>query len=159
VNTPGRIGWGIPGEALDWIEAHVAHGSYILELGSGETSTVRLSRNYFVTSVEDNPAYLNMYPSRYIYAPKVGIWYDRAVLKAKLPRNYDFLLVDGPEGSAARRGFLENIALFRTDVPILVDDTWRDTERVMSFELAELLKAKLEVFEGFSVLLPKICGS
>jgi hypothetical protein len=151
----GTTGWGLTDEAVRWITERLPANSHILELGSGEVSTGQLSRRYFMTSVENNLDYVNMYPSRYIYAPKVGSWYDVAILRTHLPRRYDLLLVDGPEGSAARRGFLDHLELFRTDVPIVIDDTWRDTERVMSFELAALLKAKLLPFGDFSVLLPR----
>ena len=49
------------------------------------------------------------------------------------------ILVDGPTGEGNRWGFLENLDLFRQDVPIIVDDTWRRAEKDLLLEVAKKL--------------------
>ena len=41
---------------------------------------------------------------------------------------YDLILVDGPLGTIGRSGFYRNLALFRPDVPIILDDVDRKDE-------------------------------
>jgi hypothetical protein len=147
-------GSGITEPIFNWIRAHLPDGKHVLELGSGDVSTWYLSEHYRVTSVEDNPQYWDKYPSHYIKAPQVNGWYDLAILEAQLPKDYDLLLVDGPCGSHPRIGFLKNLRLFRTDVPIVIDDTWREIERKMADDVAKLTGAKLEVYEHFCALVP-----
>lgn len=147
-------GSGIVEPIYDWIRAHLPDGKHILELGSGEVSTWYLSEHYRMTSVEDNPVYWDKFPSRYIKAPQVNGWYDLAILEAELPKDYDLLLVDGPAGSDPRLGFIRNLRLFRTDVPIVIDDTWRAHERKMADDLKAMLGGTLEVYKHFCVLVP-----
>ena len=157
---PGNWGGaGITEPLFQWIRQHLPDGKHILELGSGDVSTQYLSQHYRVTSVEDKPEFLNRYPSRYIYAVLVDGWYDVPVLEAQLPKNYDLLLVDGPVGSGPRAGFLKHLRLFRTNVPIVIDDTWRDVEREMAAQLAKITGGRLEVFEHFSALNPPDCSA
>lgn len=147
-------GSGITETAFRWIKEHIPAGSSVLELGSGDVSTRVLCERYRVTSVEDNPDFMNRYMSHYIYAPLVDGWYDPAVLRSQLPEDYVFLLVDGPTGSAARCGFQKHFGLFKHNVPIMIDDTWREPEKQMAVALA----AKgfdLIVSENFRVLLPQ----
>jgi hypothetical protein len=156
-NYPHWGGAGVTQPLFDWIRQHLPDGKHILELGSGEVSTNYLSRFYRMTSVENDPAYWDKFSTRYIKAPLVDGWYDLAILEAELPKDYDLLLVDGPVGSGPRAGFMKNLRLFRTDVPIIIDDTWRDVELRMANELATRLGAKLEVFSGghgWAVLVP-----
>lgn len=148
-------GSGIVEAAFNWFRQHLPDGRHILELGSGDVSTRYLSQHYQVTSVEDNPEFWNRWPSRYIRCPLVNGWYDLEVLTAELPSAYDLILVDGPTGSEPRAGFLRNLHLFRQDVPVVIDDTWRDVERQMALELARQRPGwKLEQFEQFSALTP-----
>lgn len=152
---PGNWGGsGITQPLFEWIRANLPDGKHILELGSGDVSTWYLSEFYRLTSVEDKPEFLNKYPSRYIYAVLVNGWYSVPVLEAQLPKDYDLLLVDGPVGSGPRAGFLQHLSLFRTDVPIVIDDTWRDVERNMANELVKITGNRLEAYEHFSVLIP-----
>jgi len=146
-------GAGITEPVFQWIRAKLPDGKHILELGSGDVSTQYLSAYYRLTSVEDKAEFLNRYPSRYIHAPLVDGWYDTTILEA-LPKDYDLILVDGPVGSEPREGFLRNLRLFRTDVPIVIDDTWREVERKMAAKLALATGGYLEIFERFSVLTP-----
>lgn len=134
-------GSGIVAEIFSTIRALVPVGGTILELGAGDVSTPALTKFYTVYSVEDNPVYVGKYPSNYILAPLVDGWYDADILRKKLPSRYDLILLDGPVGHPnARMGFINNIDLFDTKVPIIVDDVWRDTER----EIAETLSAKVQ---------------
>lgn len=157
---PGNWGGaGITEPLFNWIRTHLPGGKHILELGSGDVSTWYLSEHYRMTSVEDQVQYLHKHPSHYIHAPLVDGWFDVAVLEAQLPKDYDLILVDGPVGSGPRAGFLKNLRLFRTDVPIVIDDTWRDVERDMAAQLAKLTGGRLEVFEHFSAISPPDCST
>jgi len=147
-------GSGISESMYRWITAHLPAGKHILELGSGDASTRFLSSSYRMTSVEHNPAYVNKYRSRYIHAPIVNGWYDTAILETQLPRDYDLILVDGPVGSEPRAGFKNNLGLFKTNVPIIIDDTWRDVEKQMAVDIAAKYGHELVVDEFWSVLIP-----
>lgn len=147
-------GSGITEPLYTWIREHVPAGAHILELGSGDVSTPLLAQDYQVTSVEDNVFWLHRHSSHYIYAPLVNGWYDRGALKAQLSLDYALLLVDGPTGSEARVGLFLNLDLFRLDVPIIVDDTWRSPERAMALKLARVLGAELIDRNEFCILLP-----
>jgi hypothetical protein len=105
-----------------------------------------------MTSVEDKLEFLNRHQSHYIHAPLVNGWFDTAILKTQLPRSYDLILVDGPVGSEPRAGFIKNIWLFNTNVPIIIDDTWREVERKMAIDLAVMLKKDLYISEHFCAL-------
>jgi hypothetical protein len=127
----------------DWIVNHLEKGKTILELGSGET-TIKLCEDYTVHSIEHDAKFVGLAEkSNYIHAPikqyKSYRWYDVDEVKKVKNLQYDFILVDGPTGVIGREGFLHNIELFNTDVPILVDDTNRRDEMI----LANLLTKKL----------------
>ena len=147
-------GSGISESMYKWIKDHLPSGSHILELGSGDVSTKYLSELYRLTSVEDKAEFLNRHPSHYIHAPLVNGWFDTAVLETQLPRDYDLILVDGPVGSEPRAGFIKNLGLFKTNVPIIVDDTWREVEKQMAVDLAVELGGELIVDEFWSVIVP-----
>ena len=149
----GKNGSGIPGELFAWIVNNIKHGSTILELGAGNTSTRYLSEYFTLYSVEDNPEYCNLWNSTYIYAPLKDGWYDVDVLKDNLPKEYDALLIDGPVGAGNRTGILNNLDLFNLDAVFIFDDTSRETERDLLNKVHKLTgKNKLE-FELFGVLL------
>ena len=134
-------------------------GSTIVELGSG-TGTNLLAAEYIVYSVEDNEEWMgHCDDANYIYAPLVELesdkslrWYDSEVLQNSLPKEYSLLLIDGPLGANGRDGLLENLNLFRTDIPIVIDDTIRDHECRIAREMAFLLNRPLYVFWNFSVI-------
>lgn len=122
----------IGNEALDFIFKHIPHGSTVLELGGGQ-STSKLVKHYKVYCVEDNKKYLNIEPeAHYIYAPlteyydkglnKKDQWYDRTVLEHELPTHYNIIIVDGPQSKLGRYGIARYYDLFLKDVPILIDD-------------------------------------
>ena len=147
-------GSGISESMYKWIIEHLPAGSHILELGSGDVSTRHLSLTYRMTSVEDKVEFLNRHKSHYIHAPLVNGWFDTAILETQLPKDYDLILVDGPVGSGPRAGFKKNLGLFKTNVPIIIDDTWREIERQMAVDLAAELNSELVVDEFWSVLIP-----
>jgi len=62
--------------------------------------------------------------------------------------DYDFILVDGPTGIIGRIGFLHNLDLFNTNVPILIDDTNRPSELKLANELSKKLNKKMKPFGG-----------
>jgi len=127
-------GWTISQELFDWIRANLPDGKTILELGSGN-GTIELLKHYEVYSVEHDQYWLDRAVGcNYIYAPIRDYneykWYD--VSKLTLPEHYDLIIVDGPTGTIGRGGFIENINLFNTDVPIIIDDTQRQAEAFMA---------------------------
>lgn len=134
--------WAISYEVFSWIKNNLPKNSTILELGSG-TGTTELCNLYKVYSVEHDPKWINLTKSTYIYAPlevQNGYkWYNRDILKNNLPKNYDLLLIDGPPGSIGRKPFLENLDLFNLDVPIIIDDTNRESEQQLFEELNNFL--------------------
>jgi len=147
-------GSGISESMYKWIKERLSGGSHILELGSGDVSTKYLSELYRMTSVEDKAEFLNRYPSHYIHAPLVNDWFDTAILETQLPKDYDLILVDGPVGSVPRAGFIKNLRLFKTNVPIIVDDTWREVEKQMAVDLATQHGYDLFVDPNWCALLP-----
>lgn len=148
-------GSGITWELFEWITENIPLGRPFLELGAGLASTKFLSERYKLYSVEDKHQYINKFKSKYILAPiyQGANWYDIESLKDELPEEYDCILVDGPTGEGNRNGFLENINLFRNDVPIIIDDTWREAEKNLLLETAKKLNRQYILFENFGVIL------
>jgi hypothetical protein len=146
---PVRFGGGsLEKECFDWIRKNIPDGSSILEFGSG-LLTREFAKYYKMYSVENNIEYLNKYNSTYIYAPMKDNWYDVERLKRGLPKRYDLIIVDGPVnvGQKQRRhGFLKNIDLFKTDIPILFDDLCRKDEHDLLLATAQHLGKDYEIF-------------
>jgi len=122
-------GYAISIEMYYWILKNLPKGKIILELGSG-TGTIELTNYYKVYSIEHEKKWLGYAKkSNYIYAPIINYknyqWYDINRIKKLIPEWYDLLLIDGPQGHIGREGFLDNIKLFKMDIPIIVDDTNR----------------------------------
>lgn len=147
-------GSGITFELFAWINSNITVGKTILELGAGNVSTKYLSEKYRLFSIEDKIEYIGKYNSTYIHAPidAKNNWYHVDALRSKLPADYDCILVDGPVGEGNRQGFVTNIDLFRTDIPIIIDDTWREGERKLLISLSEKLKKNYILFDSFGVL-------
>ena len=150
--------WAIDGGVLAAIERLVPEGGTVLELGSGD-GTAALVERYTVYSVEDDEAWVgHCEGATYIHAPftipeeKRPGWYDVDALRQGLPETYDLLLIDGPAGHKGRDGILHHLDLFRTDVPILVDDTVRSHEADIARELAMRLNRPMHVFWNFSLI-------
>jgi hypothetical protein len=132
-----------------YIKKVLPKGSTLLELGSG-AGTAHLAEFYKMYSVEDKEEWLGKHNSTYIHAPLVRIsdplfpdmksWYDPEVLKRKLPKKYDALLIDGPRGH--RGGVITHWDLFLPDVPIFIDDVQAPVEWKVARVLAKQLKQK-----------------
>jgi len=139
-----HTGWELPEAAFKWIEENIPYGSSIVELGSGHGSS-RLSQNYELWSIEHDKDWLNLSSSTYIYADIVpyekngetGTWYNPEKIKQGLPREYSLLIIDGPPSSIGRRGIIAFQELFRWDCFIIVDDTHRPEEKIISEYLSE----------------------
>ena len=154
-------GYAISEEMYDWILENLPKGKTILELGSGK-GTVKLAEHYKVYSIEDDRRWLGYAEkSTYIYAPIIKYkkykWYDIKRIKLFMPRDYDLLLVDGPQGYIGREGFLNNIGLFKMDIPIIIDDTQREKYAKICDVLSEKFNKKIITLEGgnkkFSILI------
>lgn len=142
VNYDSFGGWAISKELFDWIFKNIPKGSTILELGSGN-GTKELVKFYNVYSVEHDIEWVDLVPdSKYIHAPLVDGWYDVEILKTELPTNYDLLLIDGPIGEN-RVNIINNYEMFKTDIPIIIDDTNRENDKNMSIFLSEKLNKNI----------------
>lgn len=134
-------------------------GLKILELGSG-TGTKLLSELYIMYSIEDEISYINSQPTTYFYAPykqynsdwvapqnipEQNGWYNPDYL-LNLPTDYDLILVDGPNGSKGRAGFLKHLNLFKTNVPIIFDDVYRVPEMMLLEKVASALNKTYELY-------------
>lgn len=148
-------GWAIQESCYNFIKQILPEGKTILELGSG-LGTDYLSKHYKMYSIENYKEWINKYNSTYIYAPikmyndewttpdlpgegspkQIG-WYDPEIVKNNLPVDYDLILVDGPNGSFGRGGFLKHLDWFNTNVPMVFDDINREPDRLLMVEVAK----------------------
>jgi len=153
MNEKNLNGWAISTELYKWIVDNLEEGKTILELGSG-TGTTELIKKWKVYSIEHNKGWLNhVEDSNYIYAPiqtyRNYKWYSLIAIRAALKGvKYDMILVDGPPGNIGREGFLYNIHLFDTSVPIIVDDTNRGPEIELARGISEKLNKGITYFKG-----------
>lgn len=149
-------GWSISQELFDYIRNNLESGKTILELGSGWGSG-QLSEHYCVYSVEHDEDWMNLYNTHYLYAPIKDGWYDVELLKEQLPETYDLIIVDGPPGIIGRAGFFMYLDLFKTDIPIIIDDINRQPEYELMLNLSEKLQRSYEIHESnkkqFGVLI------
>lgn len=155
-NEKNLDGWAIPKEAFEWIYKNIPHGSTIVELGSGN-GTKELVRYYNVVTVEENEKWVNVVKeAKYIYSPlkeydKVVphscCWYNDDML-SELPSEYDLLIIDGPVGNN-RGNFVHFIEHFRSDVPIIIDDTNRGGDKKMALDVAEKLNKNITEIIGW----------
>lgn len=140
-------GWAISKEMFEWINENLPEGSTIVELGSGN-GTKELVKKYKVFSIEHDIDWVGVVPeSTYIFAPLIDGWYDTSIVKNKLPKEYDLVIVDGPIRKD-RINFLKNYELFKTDIPIIIDDTNRTDDKEMSIILSIKLGKELINFDG-----------
>ena len=150
-------GWSIDKALFNFVRDLLSKGATVLELGSGWASG-KFSEHYTVYSVEHAKQWLGRYNTNYIYAPIKNGWYDVAVLKGKLPVQYDLILVDGPPGVIGRGGFYKNLDLFNTNVPIIFDDTHRKAEYDLMINVANALGRDFSVVKSegktFGVIMP-----
>lgn len=151
INESNLNGGALGVEAVEWILANIKHGSTILELGSG-TGTIELCKFYNVISVEHDKEWIGISDAKYIHAPlklhgNKGYWYDKKQLKS-LPKDYNLLIIDGPIG-ANRVNFLDFTNLFRSDVPVLIDDTHREIDREMAVNLSLQWNKNVKEYYGY----------
>lgn len=121
--------WSITKECFDKIIEILPFGKVILEIGSGH-STRLLSQFYTMISIESSIDWMNKYKSFYHYIPLKPmtstyfgetVWLDIDTLTYVLKdMTYDLLLVDA---GGDRVGIIDNISLFKSDIPIIFDDT------------------------------------
>ncbi|MFW5847391.1 MAG: hypothetical protein ACOCVF_00530 [bacterium] len=153
-------GWAIDVECYEKILEILPKGKTILEFGSGYV-TNKLAEDYIMYSIEHNIDWINKYNSTYIYSPIIEDsnkpiinWYDPKILKNKLPKHYDLILIDGPVGGLTkngltRDGFRRNKHLFNLDnIFIIFDDVYRKGELYSMNELSRELNRKVEIFDS-----------
>lgn len=151
--------WSLGKETFEWIESHIEPGGRILEFGSGR-GTERLSRNYSVTSIEHDEAWLNRFDSNYVHAPIVNDWYDVNVLMKAIRGPYDLIIVDGPPGKIGRSGVIRhfNRLGLQCGCPVIVDDAERKGEAELSRRLSVLGYMSYQIRESnkcTDILLPE----
>ena len=141
--------WAISVEMYEWICNNIPKGSTILEFGSG-TGTIELTKHYTVYSVEQNPKFIGLAEkSNYIHAPIKNQWYDSEIVFDNIPNQYSLLLVDGPLGSQFRNNIKHHWDKLNTDVPIIMDDTHRESELNFAKETAKTLNKDLKIIDGW----------
>lgn len=161
-------GWAIQESCYNFIRKILPEGSKILELGSG-IGTYHLSKHYTMYSIENYIEWVDKYESEYIHAPikyytteytapdlpgehskpQIG-WYDTFFLEGKMPESYDLILVDGPNGTYGRGGFLKHMDLFNTNVPIIFDDVNREPELALMKAVSEKLNRPYNFVDNFT---------
>jgi len=154
--------WSIDEICFEKIIELLPSGKTILEFGSGFGSG-ELSKYYNVYSIEHDMKWINKYNTNYIYAPLKSIkednsinWYDVDIIKNKIPKNYDLILVDGPPKNSSkngngRMGFYYNLHLFSLNNKIIIFD---DVERKNDFFNMEQISKKInkpyKIFNGYN---------
>jgi hypothetical protein len=137
-------------------------GSTILEFGSGYGS-MSLSAHYKLFSIEHDKKWLELdAKTNYIHAPEVeieilpgyshGSWYCQDSILAEIPRNYDLILVDGPNSKIGRSGLLNMLDQLNPNVPWIIDDTIRNSESSLASDIAISMGMKEIRFWNFSIL-------
>jgi len=124
--------WSITKECFDNIVEILPFNSTILEIGSGNSTDI-LSRFYNMISVESNKTWLNKFKSKYYYIEEVEIdsvefgrtlWLNPDKIINMLKEiDYDMLIVDA---GGRRVGIYDYIDNFKTNVPIIFDDTMEE---------------------------------
>ena len=72
-------------------------------------------------------------------------WFDPDIVKSELPKEYDLILVDGPNGMFGRGGFYKYLHWFKSDVPIIIDDIDRKAEEELMILVSKKLNRKYKV--------------
>lgn len=124
--------YSISSTLYQWLLNNIPYDQTILEIGSG-TGTIELANKYNVISIEHNPKWINLTDKcKYILAELKNGWYDTTILNKELPKyDYNVIIIDAPNGSEPRYGFIKNLHLFNLQNVnhIIVDDTNRPTEK------------------------------
>lgn len=171
--------WSFTECCFNYIREILPEGKTILEFGSG-CGTKQMSKHYKMYSIENYKEWIDKYDSTYIYAPikeysseawwdeapfeapegishegggdKQKGWYDPEIVKNNLPKDYDLILIDGPNGMFGRGGFYKYLDWFKHDVPIIIDDVNRKAEE----ELMILVSKKLN--KNYKILSDNVTG-
>ena len=145
----------IPEHLYNYMRTTWNEDSTVLELGSG-SATGHLVEHFRVYSIEDDIDFLNLYDADYIYAPLRKNWYDREAITRFAPEHYDFILVDGPRDFARRINLLENLDLFNTSVPIIINNVHEkpiyELMEKLSQKIGRPFKVYLENEKAFAVI-------
>lgn len=149
----GFGGSGITKELKNWIWQNIPKGETIVDLGAGLVSTRVLSKRYNLISVEDNIDYIGLYSKvSYIHAeidPNTK-WYS---LKSdQLPNEFKLLIIDGPSGSDLRSNILQCDWILKRTNAIIVDDTWRESERLLSESIQDKVGGSVFHHGSFSTI-------
>lgn len=138
-------------------------GGTVLELGSGDGSTTELlNAGYKVYSIEHNGTYVGRWNTveNTIHAPLLTetIFYD--LENAKIPQDYDILLVDGPDTETRTIKFYEHgVKHFKPNVYWFFDDWAGDQMSIGIKATAKKTGRTLLIFKDklkeYAVLLPE----
>jgi len=137
----------------NWIWQNIPRGETVVELGAGLVSTRILRKRFKLFSVEENLDFIGLYSNvAYIHAEidSTTNWYS--LKPEQLPKKFNLLIIDGPSGSHLRRNILQCEWIFERAQTIIVDDTWRESERLLAESIG--IKVKTSVYEhsSFSVI-------
>jgi hypothetical protein len=147
-------GWMLPKEIFSWIDENITRGSRILEFGSGKGS-IELSQKFELISIEHDEEWLNLSTGKYIHARIIENetsnsfseqgWYDFEKM-SELPPNVDLILIDGPPGNIGRSGILKILENLPEFIWMIIDDTDRKSEDILSQKIIEYFSPK-EIIE------------
>jgi hypothetical protein len=141
--------WSIDKVVYEWMINNLPEGKTILELGSGH-STQMLKAKWNIISVEENIDWANKYHNNYIHAPIKNDYYDIDILREKLPKKYDLLLVDGP-AYGNRNNMLRHLDLFNLDTSgcqiIIFDDVERPNDLETYKQFLNMILTRCKIVE------------
>lgn len=149
----GFGGSGITKDLRDWIWQNISKGETVVELGAGLVSTRILRKRFTLFSVEDDLNFIGLYANvTYIHAEidSTTNWYS--LKPEQLPENFNLLIIDGPSGSHLRKNILDSDWIFERTQTIIVDDTWRESERLLAKSIGIKINASVYEHSSFSVV-------
>ena len=137
-------GSGMVQECYDWISDNIEEGKNILEIGAGKVSTYHLSRKWNLYSIETDREWVNWYKeANYIYCSEKNEKEYMECIQNQLPDNYDLLIIDGLLFNSSKK-ICEYHKMFKIkDIPVIVDDTWRESEAEIANWICETYDKKV----------------
>lgn len=140
----------------------IPNGAVVVELGD-RIGLDSLEDKFQILTFDSNDSNISFSNSdKHMHIPIVTSqisgteWYDSEKLGRSLPKHYDLLFVNGPQGRYGKYGLLENINLFNSEIPIIINDTIRENEAGIARELAYKLNRPMYVFWNFSIISPSL---